>query len=360
MRRVSWRNVRRVLRVAIPLLFVVVTAWTIVDLVSQGAPPPRPVTGVPAQANDPETVTIAVAADIGSDDRARATLDAMAAAQPDLHLALGDLSYAGPGSEQDWCELVRSKVGLVVPVQIVAGNHEDDTGEDGSIQRFAECLPDRMNSEGVYGRQYYFDIGKLARVIMISPDLTIDGEHYFYGGGTPHEQWLVEAIDGARADGVTWVIVAMHKTCISVGEYYCHLYQEGLDLLIEKRVDLVLSGHDHTYQRSKQIAAGRPGCRQVVIDEHDPACVVDDGSDDEYRKGAGPVFVIAGMGGGDLYDVHRDDSEAGYFAAVMGRNEQPRWGFASVTVDEDALELQFSPSSPGEFSDRFTIRRGGK
>ena len=355
-RRSRWVLVRRVLRVTIPMAFVVVTAWTVLDLVSQWAPPPRRTAQEAAAENDPSTVEIAVAADIGSDDQGKATLDAMAKADPDLHLALGDLSYAGQQSERPWCDLVRDKLGLVVPIQVLAGNHEEDSGEDGRIQEFADCLPDRMNSTGLYGSEYYFDIGKLARVILVSPDLTIDGEHYFYGENTPHEQWLVSAIDGAREAGITWVIVGMHKNCISVGEYYCNAYQEMFDLLIEKRVDLVLSGHEHTYQRSKQIASGRPGCPQVVIDEHDPDCVVDDGSDDEYRKGAGPVFVIAGMGGGELYDVNQDDPEAGYFTTVMGQNRNPRFGFVSLELSPEQVAAEFAGSSSGDFSDRFVIR----
>lgn len=356
MKPASWRSLRRVLRVAIPLTFVAVTAWTVVDLVSQGTPPRRPMAAETANSVEPGTVTIAVAADIGSDERAHATLEGMAAAQPDLHLALGDLSYAGEGSEREWCDLVRSKVGPVVPVQIVAGNHEEDTREDGFIENFAACLPDRMNAQGLYGREYYFDVGKVARIIMISPDLTIDGQHYFYGGGTRHHEWLVDAIDGARADGITWIVVGMHKNCISVGEYYCNVYQELFDLLIDKRVDLVLSGHEHSYQRSKQLAASSPSCPRVILESHNRACVVDDGADDEYVKGDGPVFLIAGMAGGELYDVYDNDPEAAYFAKVMGRNQEPRFGFVGLTLREADLTVEFMPSSPGDFKDRFVVR----
>lgn len=351
--RSRWRWLRRFLRVIIPLAFVAVTAWTVVDLVSQGAPPRR--FGSATAEPDGPRVSIAVAADIGSDERARTTLEEMAEADPDLHLMVGDLSYAGPGSEDEWCALVRARVGLVVPVQLVAGNHEEDTREDGFIDDFTACLPDRMDSSGEYGRQYYFDIGSLARIILISPDLTIGGTHYFYGDGNAHEKWLTAAIDGARSAGIRWVVVGMHKPCISMGEYYCLAYQDLFDLLIEKRVDLVVSGHEHNYQRSKQIGVG-PGCAQVVVDAFDPDCVVDDGEDGEYRQGEGPVFLIAGTGGGDLYDVNPDDPEAGYFATASGRNENARWGFVELTVTETELSAAFVPSSGGRFADEFLIR----
>lgn len=343
---------RRVLRVVLPLGFVAVTAWTVVDLVAQGAPPPP---GAAAEAPEPTGVRIAVAADIGSDERGQATLQAMAEARPDLHLALGDLSYAGPGSEQAWCDLVRTTVGPLVPFEVLAGNHEEDTGEDGRLRAFTACLPDRLDAAGTYGTEYYFDIGDLARIILISPDLTVDGRHYYYGEGNEHERWLTAAIDSAREQGIGWVVVGMHKNCLSTGEYYCNAYQDLLDLLVEKRVDLVLHGHDHSYQRSKQLQAPRTGCPQVVVDAYDPDCVVDDGADAEHSRGEGPVFVVAGMGGGELYELHPDDPEAGYFARSMGRGKGGRHGFVTLRLEPEALTVEFAPSSPGSFTDSFRI-----
>ncbi|MGF7473547.1 hypothetical protein WFJ45_22430, partial [Salmonella enterica subsp. enterica serovar Minnesota] len=66
--------------------------------------------------------------------------------------------------------------------------------------------------------------------------------------------------------------------------------------------------------RSKQLAAPTYACPAVPVDGHDPDCVVDDGEDDEYQQGAGTVFLVAGTGGAELYEVHADDPEAPYFA----------------------------------------------
>lgn len=304
-------------------------------------------------------LTVAAAGDFGIKAAGVATLDAMAKSKPDMYLGLGDFSYAGPDSAGEFCELVRSKIGPDPPFEIVSGNHEEDPGEDGPLDDFAKCLPDRLNAVGRYGRQYYFDVGRLARFIMISPDLTIDRAHYYYGthdNGTDNSSiaWLDETIDQARAAGIEWIVVGMHKNCISVGEYYCDVYQDLFSTLIEKKVDLVLSGHDHTYQRSKQIAAPRDGCEAVIVNRFDPDCVVDD--DDSYRKGAGSAFVISGAGGAELYPVHANDPEAGYFVAAMGRNTSGnRHGFAMLTISPRRLAVRFVGSTPGSFADRFEI-----
>jgi 3',5'-cyclic AMP phosphodiesterase CpdA len=303
-------------------------------------------------------LAVAAAGDFGMKAPGKATLAAMAKSKPDMYLGLGDLSYAGPRSERPFCRLVRSRVGPDAPFEIVSGNHEEDTGGDGLIAEFADCLPDRLNAVGEYGKQYYFDVGRLARFIMISPDLTIEGVHYFYGrdddgSDNANLSWLDTAIDEAREFGIEWVVVGTHKPCISVGEYYCDIYQDLFSRLIEKNVDLVLSGHDHTYQRSKQITAPRGGCKAIIIDRFDRDCVVDD--DDSAEKGAGSVFVISGAGGGELYPLQPNDPEAGYFAATMGKNSDPRHGFAMLTISPRALRVRFVGSSPGSFADRFEI-----
>ena len=179
---------------------------------------------------DANRLTVAATGDIGMERTGAATLEAMGEADADLYLGLGDYSYAGPGSEPEFCELFHSSVGAEAAFEVVSGNHEEDTGEDGRIAEFAKCLPDRAGAEGRYGTEYYFDVGDLARFIMISPDLTIEGEHYYYGaedggGDTPNLAWLEQAIDEAH-DAGRWVVVGMHKNCISVGEYYCDVYQD--------------------------------------------------------------------------------------------------------------------------------------
>src|SRR5918998_1587490 len=211
------------------------------------------------------------AGDYGSSKDATATLNLIAHSDASFNLALGDLSYTD-APESDWCNYVHSKVGGTFPFQLVAGNHEDDYGEDGHISEFASCLPDRMESVGDYPEEYFFDYRSLARFIMISPDLTIDGKHYFYGGANNHYEWVADAIDGARAANIPWVIVGMHKNCLSVGAYYCNIYQELMSLLVEKKVDLVLHAHDHTYQRTKQVATNA-SCPVVEIDSFDGDCV---------------------------------------------------------------------------------------
>jgi hypothetical protein len=318
----------------------------------QSAPPQAPRTARQA----PSEFVFTAAADFGLGPEASATLGAMGRSGARLHLALGDLSYGGLGSERTWCDFVKARVGQT-PFQILAGNHEADWDRDGHIDKFAACLPDRMASVGEYAREYYFDVPGLARFILLSPDLTIDGKHYFYGGSNEHYAWAVRAIRDARSAKIPWVIVAMHKSCLSMAQYYCHIYQELFSLLIEEKVDLVLQGHDHSYQRTKQIASGA-ACPVVKVDAFNPACLAVTARENQYKKGAGPVFVLTAAGGGQLYEINERDLEAGYFAAWMGANRKPRHGFSRFRLTRDELSGEFVGSTAtSDFSDHFTIRR---
>jgi hypothetical protein len=282
--------------------------------------------------------------DIGTTANSDAVLGGIAAGSA-FTLALGDFSY-NSNPESEWCDYVKSYVGSGYPFQLVSGNHEDTGTRDGYIRSFASCLPDRLASTGDYGVEYYFDYGGLVRIIMVSPDLTIDGVYYDYNSG-PRRVWLEDTISQARVLGTPWVVVGMHKVCVSVGDSGCEIGSE-LASLLAGRVDLVFQGHDHNYQRSHQLSC-------VVADTVDPACIAD--VDGAHSKGQGAIFVVAGVGGDGNVPVHMgSDSESGYFAAA----DSSTYGFVRVTVTASRLDAVSVPRSEGTFVDSFTITADGE
>jgi Calcineurin-like phosphoesterase len=317
---------------------------------------PRWVSGnAPETAVAPSPVHFTASGDFSSSNEAESVLTSIGAARPDLHLALGDLSYGAPGSEQAWCNLVTARVGASLPFQLVAGNHESN-GINGHIDNFTACLPNRLPGlVGEYGRQYYVDMPRrnpLVRFIMISPALIFEEDTWSYTEGTSRYRWTANAIDGARDDGVQWVVIGMHKPCLSVGKYGCDPGQDLLNLLLKKRVDLVVSGHEHLYARSHQLALG-PACPEVAPDSFSAECVSDD--DASMVRGEGTVFAIPGTGGVELREVNAADPEAPYFAAWSGSNHLPTWGNLDVRVTTDALTATFQPTGGAGFTDSFTI-----
>jgi PKD repeat protein len=310
---------------------------------------------VPGIAPGATSVHFTASGDFGTSASAQAVFAGIGAAHPDLHLAVGDLFYGPTGQEQTWCDLVTQGVGAGFPFELVSGNHESN-GQNGNINDFSACLPNQLpGAVGTYGRQYYVDVPQdapLVRFVMISPALPFSDGTWSYASGTPRYNWTAAAIDGARAASIPWVVVGMHKPCLSMGEYACDPGADLLNLLVNKQVDLVLTGHEHLYQRTHQLTTGS-GCPAIVPGTFTSACLAD--TDNTMAKGAGTVFATVGTGGNGNYDVNPADSESNYFAAKAGASANPVYGSLDVTATATQLTASFARAAGASFADSFTV-----
>lgn len=307
--------------------------------------------------------TFTAAGDYSSNvNRTTAVLNGMNPANSgaQFNIALGDLSYGNKTPETVWCDYVKSKVGADFPFELIPGNHESNGPAGNNIDNFELCLPHRATAAvtGRYSREYYFDYpteAPLARFIGISPQMIFNDEgQYSYLSGNAHYNWVVSAIDDARNAGIKWIVVGMHVNCITMGVKPCGMGADLFNLLINKKVDLILQGHDHTYQRSKQLALG-PLCTGIVPGSYNANCVVDDGSDNLYTKGAGTIVAIVGNGGIGNYDINTADTEAPYFVKWYGVKLNPMVGYLFATVSASEMNLSFKRMYGPDFTDDYRI-----
>lgn len=313
---------------------------------------------VAPQGADAETsVRLTAVGDIGYSAEAAATLTKIGELNPDAHMALGDLAYTGD-PETQWCDFVKSKVGADFPFELVAGNHESN-GQHGHINNFSACLPNQIPGvRGTYGREYLYDLPRsnpLVRVVNISAGQTFPEGTWNYAKGDAHYQWLAAAIDQARSAGIPWVIVNNHFPCLSVSTYGCTMPSSVFTLLQEKRVDLVLSGHDHAYMRTHQLRSGVSGCPAIPVDSYDADCVAD--RDNTFASGQGTVFATVGTGGVPLRNIDNGDAEYPYFAKASGLNLDPTWGALDLTIGATELSASFVRSTGGSLSDGFRLTK---
>lgn len=288
---------------------------------------------------------------------ARAVLDVIARLKPDLNIVLGDLSYQA-GAEQAFCDMVTRKLGKDFPYELIAGNHESD-GHHGDIGTFAECLPNRLPGlQGTYGIQWYVDIPQdrpLVRFILISPGIDFPGgQPLDYSPGSDRWGWTEGAIDGARAADIPWTVVGMHTPCFSMGHYGCQPGEQLTNMLVSKNVDLVLTGHEHVYQRTRQLSL-TARCPVLVPGAVRDDCVAD--ADNRLAQGRGTIFVTVGVGGAGHHDAQADDPEAGLFAVWSGKNDDPALGSLDVMVTDSRLDARFVPAAGFTFTDDFAIER---
>ncbi len=337
----------RLARIVLAVLIVIVGTALVIEVYGNSRKTPPTVTNNPIQTQT-TPFAFAAAGDFGFTASADLVLRKIGESKTDFTLALGDLGYGGNGTEPAWCDFVHQRVGDAYPFQIVAGNH-DDGSRDGNILEYKKCLPDKLSATGDYGTAYYFDHAGLARFIMIAPDIDTHGATY--AKDSPYYNWLASAIDTARADNVTWVILGMHKNCINIESKSCEIGEDLLNLAVEKKVDVVLQGHQHGYSRSKQLGLSS-SCPAVRANSVTPSCVVGEGN--TLIKDAGSIIVTAGTGGVDLRDINLADSEIGYFETWNGRNVGNSHGFSKFSVSSTELKGEFVPVNGG-FVDTFTV-----
>ena len=297
------------------------------------------------------TLVVTAAGDFGATRNTMAVLKRIDSIKPDLNFALGDLSYSQV-SEIAWCEMVKKYISDSIPFILLAGNHESD-GRDGLIDNFAQCLPYHYDFpfSGEFPREYYVDAPKenpLARFIMISPNLRFaDGQEYEYKDGNQHSKWLDNAIKDARAKNIPWIIVGMHKVCTSAENKSCEVGEQVIKQVIDAKVDVVLAGHVHAYERTYQLKC-------MYEHKFHPKCLSKGYEKSEYKKGDGTVFITVGTGGVNLRGIDVEDSEINYFAANMGIDHNI-YGPALLEIGKNSLKHQFINAVNGKSFDSFTI-----
>lgn len=312
------------------------------------------------------TVTFAAAGDFGANaSTTDYALRSIGAARPAFALALGDLSY-DLETPTAWCTRVKNQLnagagqpvgsvyGETFPFEVMIGNHDVPTRDE-----YAACLPDRLGAAGGvtlgpagYLRQFVIDspaAAPVVRTITLGTN-TLDS----YAAGSPGLAWVAATIDEARARNIPWVVVAVHENYVSVGMNPQQVPASLMDLLLAKKVDLVLQGHDHNYQRTKQLATSA-ACPTVPTGTVDAACIGGDGAAvagvGRYTKGRGTVVLVVGTGGRSTYPVSATDPEAGYFATWSGSV----YGWARITATETSLSGAFVGTGGIAYSDAWSI-----
>lgn len=296
------------------------------------------------------TVIFTAAGDYGATPDTARVLALIKKEAPVFNLALGDLSYNNIAPEKKWCDYIHASIGTI-PFELISGNHEAD-GMNGFIEHFASCLPDKLKSVGEYSREYYFDYpydNPIVRVILISPNLRFsNGKLYSYASTTSHYVWLENTIDTAHEQNIPWVILGMHEDCITQATKSCEIGTDVMKLAIDKKVDLILQGHDHVYERTFALTC-------INENSFTPNCIKKM-SHDRYVKGEGSILAVVGTGGAPLYKETNEDPETPYFARFFGKGNNEAHGVLKVSATDEVLNAWFIKDD-GTTLDTFSITK---
>jgi uncharacterized protein (TIGR03437 family) len=197
-----------------------------------------------------------------------------------LVLHTGDLAYPSATVERlnrtyfDYYQrLMRN-----VPFFPCPGNH-DYYSQKAAAYRSVHDLPTETVNEADHGRYYSFDWGNAHFISIDSNDPLLDSARGF----GEMLRWLDNDLRHARQ---FWRIVYFHHPPYAFGpnegDVFSVAAREHLVPILERYdVPLVLSGHEHSYQRTHPLRRGN-----IML------------------EGQGTVYVTTGGGGATLYPVH--------------------------------------------------------
>ena len=222
-------------------------------------------------------------------------------------ILLGDISYYGKFADRYndvFLRPMRPLLDAGVQFDLAIGNHDEGL-------RYSEESYDEIQAElqliDTPGRYYMQTYGP-ADVFLL--DSSVPG--LFGPESSDQLEWLDDTLAGATSP---WRIVAMHHPPFSSGKHGSTPRAEGLlvPILERHKVDLVLSGHDHDYERTVPIN--------------------------------GITYVVSGGGSKTTKVGHSD------FTAVAKRILQ----FLLVEIDGDRL-VGTCIQPAGQVADRFELR----
>jgi hypothetical protein len=262
-------------------------------------------------------------ADSGSGSKNQRDIAALVLADdPALVLVAGDVVYnCGATSEIDPHYFV-PYAGLMdhIPFYLVLGNHDVKT-HNGRALLSAVYLP--VNDQDGTERFFSFDYVNVHFAGIDSNTSTAPG--------SDQAVWLDRDLAASTA---TWKVVYFHHPLFSSSSHGSSLgRRQNLEPIFDNRhVDLVVTGHDHDYERTFPLNAAQ---------------VVDAAEEPNYVDPQGTVYIVTGGGGKGLYG-----SGKSYFTAFSESVHH----FTRVEVNGPSLTLT-AIREDGSLMDRMTITK---
>lgn len=265
----------------------------------------------------------------------QASSDIVAAVErvaPLFNLVNGDLCYAGVagifGQDRvatwaDWF-ISNSRSARFRPWMPCVGNHENEKGNGplgASAYQAYFTTPDSGTDREMKGLWYSFTAGSVRVISVANCDVAIQdaGDSYIRGySGGAQRAWLERELRTARADrDIDWIVVCMHQPFISSTRS-----GNGSDLGVRDAwgplfdqygVDLVVSGHEHHYERSHPLRGRLPNETRTPT----PAATRQDVIDTSL----GTVHMIIG-GGGNFASSHNNLFDRPQGRVIVARSDK--------------------------------------
>jgi hypothetical protein len=254
----------------------------------------------------------AAAGDFGCTDDAASVVAAMARANPELVLGLGDYSYDKlPDCWYGIIGPVESK--MHYPTTVALGNHEiaenkaarlTEAGRADFLSHF------QLTEDKTY---YSFDYQNVHFLVL-------DTQKSPFEGTAQYNFAKADLLQARLNSDIDWIVVYFHHNIYGYSQKHEPLmdFRNSYQPLFDSyNVDLVLQGHVHNYQRTNPLEFNHTSTSNKITGYNDPH---------------GQIYVIAGMGG---HSLTGSTSRASYVVAKDTTN----FGFVNVDVTNDGSTM---------------------
>ena len=217
-------------------------------------------------------------------------------------------------------------------MSVVPGNHDNSKAEDGggyyTLNFASPNTYEPYEGYALNGYDYWFSYNN---ILFISLNSLISDVQY-------HKNFMTKVVE-EQGDKFDWIIVNCHYSLFSASYHSTESatinHRDGLaPLFTELGVDLVLSGHDHVYDRSYLMDGARP-----KADTNDFATSAD-----------GVLYISATTASGMKFNTAVDSCKS-YSAKIV----EEKYGFINYEVSEDEITLTFYNAEDMSVLDAFTL-----
>ncbi len=312
----------------IPLVFQVVAKKgdktstaevTVLVSASVTSPPPTGDRFVP--------FNFAAAGDWGCNSNTNKNVQSILSKNSELVLGLGDFSYES--NADCWLQAISP---INDRMNITIGNHDSDEEES---QAITVQLLDHFSLD----KQYYSYTKGNVFFLVMSTQIS-------YSENSEQFNFVKQELEKASKDpNIDWIVVYYHKPIYTASTKHAGLtslrdiYHPLFD---QYNVDLVLSGHNHNYQRTFPLQFNEADSDKPIIVNKNP---------NTYNEVGSPIFITSGTGGVGLHSL---GAQPEFNAKQFGK-----FGHLNVDVSRDTsnkLVGTFYDIS-GNKLDEFTITK---
>ena len=154
----------------------------------------------------------------------------------------------GTVSEMEYAGYLSPDIMKSVPVATTVGNHDADNAN--YTYHFNTANMSSLGDNGYVGGDYYFTYGDALFIILNTQDTNV----------SEHKQFIEQTV--AANPDCRWRIVTLHQDIYGSAEHsnepeITNLRYSLVPIFEENDVDLVLTGHDHAYSRTKMLKGGQ-------------------------------------------------------------------------------------------------------